>query len=1139
MSHPSTSAHAHASAHAPRRSKKATQVSAVLDASLRSSLAHLPSLLYEPLLARNIAAQSIVLELTRLVGEREREREREGKDEQQHADAHPHPHPHPHHTTTRRDVVYAGWSGLPSSATSSASPAPASASTSSPAPAPAHPPLTLSPLLAASFSPPLQPHETLHLILLRSPPLPIATRLRVTPLTPDDWEMLSANAGMVEEHLLAQVRAAKTGSVIHVALGTRTGAHSSCAFHVDSTEPGSAAHDGASAARAVKLTTDTEIIVAPRVRKSAAESAAAEHHAIHSSNTATAGTASPSSSASAAAQALATLSKQLHRILPAKLSNSSSGSSSSSSPTPSLPPPTCIWVSRRTAQLLSLALGSDEEGTCGKAALTLVKCPTAAHVRPGVGKARGAKEDAHADADADADGQAARPTRSVVWHVCEHVLDRNVVLGKAVQQGLGARDWELVSFSSASPGFSSRPSTPSAELDEPDLVVESDEEEELSGMSGLMDRAYSHLYTALRSQRLAALQAGRGTEMNTRASGALHVTGASGTGKSTFCRSLCRSMEAHGIASIRIDCAHYSELRPAALRSKVREWVNAAAWCAPSVLWLDDVERVCPAEVEHAEGTHARFSAETLLAAVQRRESNVLLLCSSNGNVHKELANSHVFKLTLQIKTPDKQARKEIIGALVRERSAKMKEQQQGQQQQHVALDVVQLAGKTEGYCPADLRDLVERAAHQAAIRVAKVESETSLTLGMSDFDAAQHGFVPLNLRDVKLETSSVAWSDIGGLQATRQTLRETLEWPTKYAAIFKNCPLRLRSGLLLYGYPGCGKTLLASAVAKECGLNFISVKGPEILNKYIGASEKSVRDLFDRAQAAKPCVLFFDEFDSIAPKRGHDSTGVTDRVVNQLLTQMDGAEGLDGVYVLAATSRPDLIDSALLRPGRLDKSLLCDMPDIDDRLDILRAVAKKIRLHAEVDLERWARETEGFSGADLQALLYNAHLETIHEAVERAPRPAADGGGGGGGGDKTVDVDMDRIRLVDLNEAGGSGSTNIKSAAERMAQLKRVQTILSSTLASRTSHAPSHTGGARSGEKSGGGASGASASAGVTDAHISKSLRTTRPSVPASERERLRGVYGEFAGDEKGGRAARFPDGEASREVGARESLM
>src|SRR6201999_4161479 len=235
--------------------------------------------------------------------------------------------------------------------------------------------------------------------------------------------------------------------------------------------------------------------------------------------------------------------------------------------------------------------------------------------------------------------------------------------------------------------------------------------------------------------------------------------------------------------------------------------------------------------------------------------------------------------------------------------------------------------------------------------------------LTKADFDVALKNFTPSSLRNVTLTHSTTTFSSIGGLHSTRNTLLETLLYPTKYAPIFARSPLRLRSGLLLYGFPGCGKTLLASAVAGECNLNFISVKGPEILNKYIGASEKSVRDLFERAQAAKPCVLFFDEFDSIAPKRGHDSTGVTDRVVNQLLTQMDGAEGLSGVYVLGATSRPDLIDPALLRPGRLDKSIICDMPGFEDRVDILRAVASGLKVDREVD-GRWgevAKRTDGY----------------------------------------------------------------------------------------------------------------------------------------------------------------------------------
>src|SRR5271155_2834440 len=256
---------------------------------------------------------------------------------------------------------------------------------------------------------------------------------------------------------------------------------------------------------------------------------------------------------------------------------------------------------------------------------------------------------------------------------------------------------------------------------------------------------------------------------------------------------------------------------------------------------------------------------------------------------------------------------------------------------------------------PGALILLVARARSETLIRSTPQYptslKSTKICLSHEDFTSALKGFTPASLRNVTLQTSTTTFDSIGGLKETRKILLETLQYPTTYAPIFAQCPLRLRSGLLLYGYPGCGKTLLASAVAGECGLNFISVKGPEILNKYIGASEKSVRDLFERAQAAKPCVLFFDEFDSIAPKRGHDSTGVTDRVVNQMLTQMDGAEGLDGVFVLAATSRPDLIDPALLRPGRLDRSLLCDMPDRNDRVDILKAVSKgKLKMSEEVE---------------------------------------------------------------------------------------------------------------------------------------------------------------------------------------------
>nr|CAD7603750.1 unnamed protein product [Timema genevievae] len=260
---------------------------------------------------------------------------------------------------------------------------------------------------------------------------------------------------------------------------------------------------------------------------------------------------------------------------------------------------------------------------------------------------------------------------------------------------------------------------------------------------------------------------------------------------------------------------------------------------------------------------------------------------------------------------------------------------------------------------------------------VSIVKREHPLLLDQ-DFEEAIDNFVPLSLQGVQFfHDSSRSWDDVGGLKDVKQILVEVLQWPSQYPDVYAQCPLRHQSGVLLYGAPGTGKTLLAGVVAHECGLKFISVKGPELLSKYIGASEEAVRNIFQKAQSAKPCVLFFDEFDSLAPRRGHDSTGVTDRVVNQLLTQLDGVESLQGVWVIAATSRPDLLDPALLRPGRLDRAVLCPLPDEEDRLSILQSLSRRLTLDADVDLKQLAVSTKGFTGADLQAILYTAQLMT------------------------------------------------------------------------------------------------------------------------------------------------------------------
>ncbi|XP_037797346.1 peroxisome biogenesis protein 1-like [Penaeus monodon] len=250
------------------------------------------------------------------------------------------------------------------------------------------------------------------------------------------------------------------------------------------------------------------------------------------------------------------------------------------------------------------------------------------------------------------------------------------------------------------------------------------------------------------------------------------------------------------------------------------------------------------------------------------------------------------------------------------------------------------------------------------------------------DVDAALDGYTPLALRGISLsEKKADEGFKVGGMKDAKKILEETLTWPSLYPNLFSKVNLRLRSGVLLYGPPGCGKTLLANAVSAYCQLNFISVKGPELLSKYIGASEQAVRDAFERASSAKPCVLFFDEFESIAPRRGHDSTGVTDRVVNQLLTQMDGVEGLTGVYILAATSRPDLIDPALLRPGRLDKCVYCPMPSEEDRKEILEVLSQDVDFGEEIDWSEVASLTESFSGADLQSILSTAQVAVAQEA--------------------------------------------------------------------------------------------------------------------------------------------------------------
>ena len=237
-----------------------------------------------------------------------------------------------------------------------------------------------------------------------------------------------------------------------------------------------------------------------------------------------------------------------------------------------------------------------------------------------------------------------------------------------------------------------------------------------------------------------------------------------------------------------------------------------------------------------------------------------------------------------------------------------------------------------------------------------------------------------------------IKYSDIGGLKHAKETLKEMLIWPAIHSELFSKCPLGLPSGILLFGMPGTAKTTLAISVAYESKINFISIKGPELLSKYVGSSEANIRNVFVEADTRKPCLIFFDELDSLAPKRGHDNTGVTDRVVNQLLTQLDGIETRQGIYVLAATSRPDLIDPALLRPGRFDKCVHCPMPSESERYEILNILVNDLNVEEKIDFNFLARETENFSGADIKALLFNAQVLSIHRYMDEMQEVTSSG---------------------------------------------------------------------------------------------------------------------------------------------------
>ncbi|KAL3658837.1 hypothetical protein V7S43_016203 [Phytophthora oleae] len=560
-------------------------------------------------------------------------------------------------------------------------------------------------------------------------------------------------------------------------------------------------------------------------------------------------------------------------------------------------------------------------------------------------------------------------------------------------------------------------------------------------------KAYSTLMKAVRPVLSRDASAAR-VLLGTKPPGCALLHGERGNGKSTLLRTLVHDVQTYSkfsaYATI-VECRNLRGLKMEAVKTRLNELFEEATAHAPALIVLDNLDALVPEEDESAGAaneqsrriaelllvlmnqngqrmwkTTAKLNAsfkrewdvikalsdkhkqlarkkllETVGHAMQSKSVAVVAASRSDTSIHKTLRGCGLFDRPIQVTSPDAERRETLIREMLQMKvdnaNSTAGKGARGSRQMVIdpAIDYGLLSSVTEGYSLRDLSSATDRAFHQVFKRYALREhkhSEVTHKVQQSDFIEGIEDFQPTALIGVDLFKSSIKWSDVGGLQQVRTVLKDTLELPTRYAKLYDNTPIKLPAGMLLYGPPGCGKTLLASAVAHECGLNFISVKGPEVLNKYIGASEQAIRDLFARAGSAAPSVLFLDEFDSIAPRRGADNTGVTDRLVNQLLTFLDGVEARKGVYVLAATSRPDMIDPALLRPGRLDKSLYCGFPNEDERLDILRAVSKDMDLSDEAldylpEIAR-APKSAHFSGADLQAIMYSAQLELVHEKL-------------------------------------------------------------------------------------------------------------------------------------------------------------
>ncbi len=458
--------------------------------------------------------------------------------------------------------------------------------------------------------------------------------------------------------------------------------------------------------------------------------------------------------------------------------------------------------------------------------------------------------------------------------------------------------------------------------------------------------------------------------------------GPPGTGKTLIAKSVANEIDAsfHTVSGPEIMSKYYGESE-----EQLREVFEEAQENSPAVIFMDELDSIAPKREETSGDVERRVVAQLLSLMDGLEERGQVVVIGATNRVDAldpALRRGGRFDREIEISVPDREGRKEILQ--VHSRTMPLTDE----------VDIDALAENTHGFVGADLENLAKESAMTALRRIRpelnldedQIDADVlgSIQVTESDFKEALKGIEPSALREVFVEVPDVTWRDVGGLAETKERLRETIQWPLDYPEVFEELDMQAAKGVLMYGPPGTGKTLLAKAVANEAQSNFISIKGPELLDKYVGESEKGVREVFSKARENAPTVIFFDEIDAIATERGQASgeSGVGERVVSQLLTELDGLESLEDVVVIATTNRPDLMDSALLRPGRLDRHIHVPVPNETARRKILEVHTRDKPLAQDVDINALARKTNGYVGADIEALTREASMAASREFI-------------------------------------------------------------------------------------------------------------------------------------------------------------